>query len=263
MNGRVVGLGVLCALVMLVAGAATAAAAPSTSVVVSQVYGGGGNAGATYTHDFIELFNRGSSDVSLNGWSVQYASTTGTSWQRTNLTNVTLRPGQYYLVREAQGTGGTTPLPEPDALGSIPMAGGAGKIALVSNQDTLAGACPTAGVVDLVGYGTGTNCAEGAPTATLSNTTAALRRGGGCVETDQNSTDFAVAAPAPRNTGSVAQRLRLADRHRLGGPERRLARDQFAADRCGQAGRHPAQHRARGHRRPELDRRLGGPGVLR
>ena len=73
MNGRVVGLGVLCALVMLVAGAATAAAAPSTSVVVSQVYGGGGNAGATYTHDFIELFNRGSSDASLNGWSVQYA----------------------------------------------------------------------------------------------------------------------------------------------------------------------------------------------
>ena len=203
MNGRVVGLGVLCALVMLVAGAATAAAAPSTTVVVSQVYGGGGNAGATYTHDFIELFNRGSSDVSLNGWSVQYASTTGTSWRRTNLTNVTLRPGQYYLVRQAQGNGGTTALPDPDALGSIAMAGGAGKIALVANQDTLAGACPTAGIVDLVGYGTGTNCAEGAPTATLSNTTAALRRGGGCIETDQNSTDFTAAAPTPRNTGSV------------------------------------------------------------
>ena len=61
-------------------------AAPSTTVVVSQVYGGGGNAGATYTHDFIELFNRGSSVVSLNGWSVQYASSAGTSWQRTNLT---------------------------------------------------------------------------------------------------------------------------------------------------------------------------------
>ena len=83
------------------------------------------------------------------------------------------------------------------------MAGGAGKVGLVSSQDTLSGACPTAGVVDLVGYGTGTNCSEGAPTATLSNTTAGLRRGGGCVETDQNSTDFAVAAPAPRNTGSV------------------------------------------------------------
>ncbi|MDH1603955.1 MULTISPECIES: hypothetical protein [unclassified Empedobacter] len=29
-------------------------------VVISQVYGGGGNSGAKYTHDFIELFNRGS-----------------------------------------------------------------------------------------------------------------------------------------------------------------------------------------------------------
>src|SRR5690349_2592639 len=140
MRGRIAGLGALCALVMPVTGAATAVAAPSPTVVVSQVYGGGGNAGATYTHDFVELFNRGSSDVSLAGWSVQYAATAGTSWQRTNLTNVTLAPGQYYLVRQGQGTGGTTPLPDPDALGSILMAGGAGKVALVSNQDTLVGA---------------------------------------------------------------------------------------------------------------------------
>ena len=28
-----------------------------TDVVISQVYGGGGNAGATLTNDFIELFN--------------------------------------------------------------------------------------------------------------------------------------------------------------------------------------------------------------
>jgi hypothetical protein len=50
----------------------------STTVVVSQVYGGGGNSGATYTHDFIGLFNRGSSPASVAGWSVQYASATGT-----------------------------------------------------------------------------------------------------------------------------------------------------------------------------------------
>ena len=31
--------------------------AASSSIVISQVYGGGGNAGATFTHDFIELFN--------------------------------------------------------------------------------------------------------------------------------------------------------------------------------------------------------------
>ena len=49
----------------------------SPDIVISQVYGGGGNSGATYTNDFIELFNRGASPVSLVGWSVQYASSTG------------------------------------------------------------------------------------------------------------------------------------------------------------------------------------------
>ncbi|HEX6023646.1 MAG TPA: lamin tail domain-containing protein [Solirubrobacter sp.] len=176
MNGRVARLALLCALAVMGSTATTAVAAPSTTVVVSQVYGGGGNSGATYTQDFIELFNRGSTAISLNGWSVQYASSAGTTWQRTNLTNVTLQPGQYYLVSEAQGTGGTTPLPTPDAGGTIPMSATAGKVALVSNQVTLSGSCPTAGVVDFVGFGTAANCFEGgAPTATLSNTTAALR----------------------------------------------------------------------------------------
>ena len=76
-------------------------------VVISQVYGGGGNTGSFYKNDFIEIFNRGAASVSLNGYSVQYASATGSSWQVTNLTNVSLSPGQYYLIQEAVGAGGT------------------------------------------------------------------------------------------------------------------------------------------------------------
>ncbi|MCI0352292.1 MAG: lamin tail domain-containing protein, partial [Acidobacteriales bacterium] len=52
-----------------------------SSVVISQIYGGGGNTGAPYRNDFIELFNRGSNSVSVTGWSVQYASAAGTTWQ--------------------------------------------------------------------------------------------------------------------------------------------------------------------------------------
>jgi predicted extracellular nuclease len=182
--------------------------AVSSSIVISQVYGGGGNAGATLKNDFIELFNRGGAPVSLNGWSVQYASTAGTTWQKTNLTNVTLAPGQYYLVQEAAGTGGTTPLPTPDATGTIAMAAGAGKVVLVNNQTTIATGtvCPVdASIVDVVGYGSATNCFEGAgPTATITNTTAALRGGGGCTDTDQNGADFAAGGPNPRNTATPA-----------------------------------------------------------
>ena len=71
-------LAALLALGLAVAGiSASQPLAVSPDVVISQVYGGGGNAGATYTHDFIELYNRGSSTVAIDGWSVQYASATG------------------------------------------------------------------------------------------------------------------------------------------------------------------------------------------
>src|SRR5436190_6177338 len=111
-------------------------------VVISQVYGGGGNSGATFKNDFIELFNRGTTSVNLNGYSVQYAGDTSTTWSKTDLTNVTLAPGQYYLIQEAQGAGGTTNLPTPDATGTIAMATSAGKVALVSNTTLLSGSCP-------------------------------------------------------------------------------------------------------------------------
>lgn len=172
----------------------------SSNLVISQVYGGGGNSGATYKNDFIEIFNRGSVAVDVTGWSVQYASSTGTSWQRTNLPSASIPPGGYLLVQEAVGAGGTVNLPAPDATGTIPMSATAGKVALVNNQTTLSGSCPT--VVDFVGFG-GASCFEGsAPTATLSNTLAALRAGNGCTDTDNNSADFATGAPAPRNSAS-------------------------------------------------------------
>lgn len=173
-------------------------------VVISQVYGGGGNSGAPLRSDFIELHNNGSTAVSLDGWSVQYASASGSSWQRTNLSG-SIAPGGYYLVKQADGSNAAAPpLPAPDATGSIAMSGSAGKVALVAGTANLSGTCPT-GNVDFVGFG-GANCAEGtAPTGNLSNTTAALRLEGGCTDSDDNRADFAIGAPAPRNSASAPQ----------------------------------------------------------
>ncbi len=180
----------------------TAHFAVSGMVVVSQIYGGGGNTGATLKNDFIELFNRSDAPVSLAGWSVQYTSATGTgTWLTTPLAG-SIAAGGYYLVQQAQGAGGTVDLPTPDAIGTIAMALGAGKVALVSNTTALSG-CPGSGSVsDLVGYGSTANCFESAPTATLNNTTAGFRKGNGCVETNNNSADFLTGAPAPRNSAS-------------------------------------------------------------
>ena len=173
-------------------------------MVISQVYGGGGNSGATFRNDFIELFNRGNTTIDLNGWSVQYAGATGTSWQVTALSG-SLAPGQFYLIEEAAGTGGTTSLPTPDATGSIAMAATAGKVALVNSTTALSGACPSgAALVDFVGYGSA-NCAEGATAPAPSNTTAVLRKMDGCVDSGDNSADFSTGPPAPRNRNSPSQ----------------------------------------------------------
>jgi uncharacterized repeat protein (TIGR01451 family) len=184
------------------------AEANHSDIVISQVYGGGGNAGATLRNDFIELFNRGSVAIDITGWSVQYASAAGSSWQRTNVSGV-LAPGQYYLVQEAQGAGGTQSLPTPDAVGTIAMSATAGKVALLSSQTTLSG-CGNAGntclgnpaIRDYVGFGSTATDSETSPTPTLSNTIAALRKGAGCTDADNNAADFNVGAPAPRNTAS-------------------------------------------------------------
>nr|MBA3671226.1 lamin tail domain-containing protein [Gemmatimonadaceae bacterium] len=173
----------------------------ASGVVISQVYGGGGNTGSVYKNDFIELYNAGSSSVSLAGWSVQYASSAGTSWSATPLTG-SIAPGFYYLVQEAVGSGGTTSLPAPNATGTIAMSATGGKVALVSNTTTLTGSpCPSpASIVDMVAYGTGSTCAEGSgPTPSPSNTNAAIRKSSGAQDTDNNAADFTAGAPTPRN----------------------------------------------------------------
>ena len=188
---------ILIAGLLLAAGATTAHA----GVVISQVYGGGGNTGSTYTNDFIELFNAGSTAQDLTGWTVQYASSSGTSWAATPLTGITLQPGQYYLVQEAAGTGGTTALPTPDAIGTLAMAGASGKVLLAKSSVEPDGtACPTGpDFVDFVGFGS-SNCPS--PTGTLSAVNAAIRKTGGCTNTGVNSADFDVAPAAPRNSAS-------------------------------------------------------------
>ncbi len=182
----------------------------ASQVVISQVYGGGGNTGAVYTNDFIEIFNRGSVSVDVTGWSVQYASTAGGFGLKTDLPSVVLAPGQYLLVQGAAGNQCAmmpcgVPLPvAADAIGSLNLAAGSGKVALVSSTTLVNANCADATVVDLVAFGTGVTCQEGlfgAPAG--SNAVSLFRLQDGCQDTDQNAVDFFPFAPAPRNTSSA------------------------------------------------------------
>ncbi|HEY7628136.1 MAG TPA: ExeM/NucH family extracellular endonuclease, partial [Ilumatobacteraceae bacterium] len=194
----------------------------SPDIVISQVYGGGGNATAPYRNDFVELFNRGTTTVSLTGMSVQYASATGAGNFGANpvtLLSGSLAPGQYYLVQQASGGANGVLLPIADATGTVNMSGTGGKVALVASTTGLAcngsaaqpcSPAQLALIKDLVGYD-GANFSEGATAPTLSNTTAAVRLANGCTETDNNASDFAASAPTPRNTASSTNACAVAD----------------------------------------------------
>ena len=190
-------------------------------VVISQVYGGGGNAGAPFTHDFVELFNKGNVAVNIGGWSLQLASATGTGWIKSDLPSFNLLPGKYYLIQHAPGanTAGTSlPLPitadlitSAAAMNQLAIAGSNIKI-LLANNNTLVSAVtnPTdSQIVDLFGCGTATGF-EGTVATAVSNSLSGQRKSGGCQDSNNNLADFESLAPAPRNNATPTNNCALA-----------------------------------------------------
>ena len=198
-------------------------AAASTSLVISQVYGGGGaNTGTpAYKNDYVELLNISTAPVSLNGLALQYGSATGNFGSMPinifALPDVNLQPGQYFFVQLGSGgaLGADYPVAPDVVTANLNLSATSGKVALTANATALncgatamLCALPNAAIVDLVSYGAGTN-GEGGTTAgnntPLTNQQAAVRKGAGCTDTDNNAADFLIiAAPVPRNSQSTA-----------------------------------------------------------
>ncbi|MCX6144137.1 MAG: phospholipase D-like domain-containing protein [Ignavibacteriales bacterium] len=189
-------------------------------VVISEVYGGGGNSGSTWKNDFVELYNPTNAPVNVTGWSVQYVPSTWTTVQTKTVLSGVIQPKSYFLIQEAQGAGGTRNLPTPDVIGTIAMAAGAARIALV--KDTISITTPTdVSVIDFVGYGVSsmyrgsgsapalTNSTSAERKASVSSTAATLAPGGSeekagnGFDTDDNANDFVVqSAINPQNSAS-------------------------------------------------------------
>lgn len=194
----------------------------STTIVISQAYGGGGGTTGTYIFDYVELKNVSASPQSLNGLTLMYGSATGQfGSSATNLfvlPNVTVNPGQYYLVQTSSaGTAGAAFPVTPDATTTnMSMSGTNGKVAL-TNASFTANTCgatatpctlPNSGILDVVSWGTANNAEGGASTnggTSLTATQGNVRKSAGCTETDNNNSDFdVVTAPIPRNLATAA-----------------------------------------------------------
>jgi len=183
---------------------------PVDHLVISQLYGGGGNSGATFTNDYVEIYNPTGISFNLAGWSLQYASAAGTSWTNKQPLGGTIAPGEYFLVALASGGANGAPLPvTANISGDINMSATTGKIALVSNAISLTGSCPNGSdpdIVDFVGYGSSASCFEGgARAAAPSNTNALFRKLNGGQDTNQNGDDFQTGAPNPRRTAPIVE----------------------------------------------------------
>ncbi|HEU5038971.1 MAG TPA: ExeM/NucH family extracellular endonuclease [Nocardioides sp.] len=201
------GLAVVAGLAATVSGLALLSSPPanaaSTGLVISEVYGGGGNSGATLTNDFIELYNPTGAAISVAGMSVQYRSS-GSTAAASGVTTLSgsVPAGGHYLVQEAAGSGGTTPLPTPNATGTIAMKGSDFTVWLATTTTALNpaadGSTTRAQIVDLVGVNS--NTFETAKTAALTNSTSAARTG---ADTDNNAADFTIGTPDPQNGDST------------------------------------------------------------
>ena len=180
-------------------GAGLHAADVTTGIVISQVYGGGGFAGSTLNADYVELFNRGTTPQTMSGWALVYTSPSGAAAPASALKTATLQPGEYYLVAMGTGTTGAA-LPAADDTGILQMGNQDGQVQLVNASNA---------VVDNVAYGEDFASSGDGPTGTLSNTTAAVRKGDGaddgCTDADSNVYDFdvvTVTATTPRNSAT-------------------------------------------------------------
>ncbi len=247
---------------------AVALAAPATAaspdVVISQVYGGGGNSGARLhprLHRAAEPRHRRRRRHRLERAVrvVDRRELPGHPPDRHRS-----RRAAYYLVQEAPGAGGTTPLPTPDATGTIAMSGTAGKVALVTSADRADLRPPTAT--------TPRACGTSSATARRQRLRGHRRRAGACPtprrpcaatgpDTDNNAADFTAGrreppqqrrrrrpGPGPRPEPAPAARI-----HEIQGGAHR-------SPLTGKAGRQRPRRRHRGRRQRLL---VPGPGAGR
>ena len=199
-------LGVSLAAAPLIAVPASANTA-GTGVVINEAYLNGGSSGATYLNKFVELYNPTDAAVSLDGTSIQYRSSGGTS----NPTGVvaltgTIAAGGHYLVQGSSNAANGGPLPTPDASFGTSFAAGSGTIFFADQSTALT--APAIGsltgqteILDLLGYGS-SNTFEGTAATAASVTTSVNRTAGAdttAVDTDVNAADFSAAAPTPTN----------------------------------------------------------------
>ena len=161
-----------------------------TPLTISEIYAGGGGPGASYRHDFVEVFNRTPRGVDLTGWTLAYSPPGSAAWASVTLGG-SLLPYRYLLAGFGSSGSGGAPIPRPDAWGTANLARSSGEVALFNRAGQR---------IDLVGYGSGADVFESRPApAATTNAQSVTRVPSACTDTNRNYVDFALRSPTPRN----------------------------------------------------------------
>ena len=120
-------------------------AAPANHIVISEIQTA---SASDASQEFVELYNPTSSSNSLEGWVLEYASSSGTTWTKKSTLAGTIPAYGFYLIA-------TTGYLGADATMNSGLAGSGGHVRIKNTNGT---------VIDLVGWGTAAH-AEAAPVA--------------------------------------------------------------------------------------------------
>ncbi len=183
--------------------------AQSKTLVISEVYGGGGSLNSTYKNDYIQLFNLSASAIDLGEYTIQISSVSGNTWSAINLSGI-VPANHWYLIKGGGDGASGADLPVPDAVGNFNISTGNGQIALVNSQKKLLTNCDPFGenIVDFIGYGINNDCSE-TSTAPAHTITSATSRINFASDANNNSADFTVFPPNPKNTFEIALPITL------------------------------------------------------
>ncbi|MCT1591395.1 MULTISPECIES: ExeM/NucH family extracellular endonuclease [Kocuria] len=210
----------LAALLAIPAGLSTLApvsASPAgDEVVINEAYLSGGSANAVYSHKFVELYNPTDAPVSLDGWSLQYRSATGTAGtSNTVRLSGTIQPGEHFLVSGASnGTNGAAlPAADVEAGGSLNPSGTRGTLVLSNGSQPLSlptgsvveGTAGAESVVDLLGYGDSNTFETAGATSPSSNSDPRSLNRTDAVDTDDNSADFSLSTQVTPASGDGSE----------------------------------------------------------
>src|SRR5699024_334955 len=108
---------------------AQAAVVEPGDLQIQEISGGGGNAGAVFQNHFVELVNTSEDDLSVDGWTLQYASPSGTFNNALTLEGI-VGAGEVFLIQLAAGEGNGEPWPEADINRCLNSSGSGGVLAM-------------------------------------------------------------------------------------------------------------------------------------